>query len=212
MGNDFVDLFDRWAETYDQFVAGCDIEYREAFSHYDEILQAVADLAFGNVIEFGSGTGNLTKKLLDKQLFVLGIEPSSEMRKRANRKLGDKVEIIEGDFFHFPQNLSVQTIVSSYAFHHLTDGEKEDAIEIYSKLLSSGGKIIFADTIFESKEKHQAAITKAINNKHDGLAKDLQTEYYTTIPVLSLIMEKNQFDVTFTRFNDFVWMMNATKR
>ncbi|WP_338470334.1 class I SAM-dependent methyltransferase [Niallia sp. XMNu-256] len=212
MGKDFVDLFNQWAVTYDRTVAGFDLEYQEAFFRYDEILEEVANLCFGNVIEFGPGTGNLTKKLLAKQLFVIGVEPSSEMRKIAKGKLGKKVDFIEGDFFDFPQNIPIQTFASSYAFHHLTDIEKADAIALYSKILPVGGKIIFADTIFETREKHQEAITKALNNKYHHLAQDLQTEYYTTIPVLSSIMEKNQLDVTFTRFNDFVWIMEATKR
>ena len=166
MENDFVELFDQWANSYDQTVAGHDVEYRDVFIHYDEILQQVADRSFGHVLEFGPGTGNLTVKLIIKGLSVIGVEPSGVMRKIAQEKVAGRAEIIEGHFFHFPQNLTVQTIASSYAFHHLTDGEKAEAIASYRNLLPSGGKIVFADTIYESvrilSKSHKGCIAKRI--------------------------------------------------
>ena len=113
MGNEFVDLFDKWASDYDQTVSGHDLEYQNVFLRYDRILQKVADRSRGNVLEFGPGTGNLTLKLIGRNLHVVSVEPSSEMRKMANRKLQSKAQIVEGDFFNFPQDLPCQTIVSS---------------------------------------------------------------------------------------------------
>src|SRR5690606_32491020 len=127
-------------------------EYKEVFSHYENILQEVTDRSFGNVLEFGPGTGNLTEKLLKKGLNVTGVEPSPSMRQIAVNKLGDQAEIIDGDFLNFELNKQVDTIVSTYAFHHLTDKEKGDAIANYGKLLAPGGKIVFADTMYSSAE------------------------------------------------------------
>ncbi len=212
MENDFVELFDQWANSYDQTVAGHDIEYRDVFLHYDEILQQVADRSFGHVLEFGPGTGNLTVKLIIKGLSVIGVEPSGVMRKIAQEKVAGRAEIIEGHFFHFPQNLTVQTIASSYAFHHLTDGEKAEAIASYRNILPSGGKIVFADTIYESVKSYQKAIRDASQKGFHNLAHDLQSEYYTTLPVLTAILNQNGFDVEFEQCNDFVWIMEAIKR
>ena len=108
--------------------------------------------------------------------------------------------------------MSVQTIASSYAFHHLTDEEKAKAIASYSELLAPGGKIVFADTMYESVEAYQRAITDASQKGFHNLAKDLQSEYYTTIPVLSTIFENNAFDVHFEQCNDFVWIMEGVKK
>ncbi len=212
MGNDFVELFDQWADNYDQSVAGHDLEYRDVFLHYDQILQRVADKSFGHVLEFGPGTGNLTVKLINKGLSVTGVEPSSEMRKLALEKVSGRAEIIEGHFFHYPQNSPFQTIASSYAFHHLTDGEKTEAIASYSILLPSGGKIVFADTMYESVESYQMAIRDASQKGFHHLAKDLQSEYYTTLPVLTAFLNQNGFNVEFEQCNDFVWIMEAIKR
>lgn len=213
MGREFLNIFEKWAENYDSTVEGHNQEYEEVFRNYEGILQAVANRSSGSVIEFGVGTGNLTKKLLEKSLAVTGIEPSSPMRKLAAGKLGESVTLSDGDFLAFPApKEKVDTIVSTYAFHHLTDKEKELAIRNYSNLLQTDGKIVFADTMFETNESFQETIEYAKQHKFFNLAEDLEREYYTTIPVLKNLFEQNGFEATFERFNHFVWIVEATKQ
>jgi putative AdoMet-dependent methyltransferase len=211
MGREFVDLFDHWAESYDQAVTGKDLEYQKVFLNYENILQEVANLADGNVIEFGVGTGNLTQKLLEKGANVTGIEPSAAMRNIARSKLPD-VPMLNGDFLDFQVNGPADAFVSTYAFHHLEDSEKARAIKKYSSLLSKGGKVIFADTVFKSEEVKQDFIKEAKMNHFLSLAQDLETEYYTTIPVLEEIFQSNGFSVQFKQLNRFVWLIYAVKR
>ncbi|TKC20000.1 class I SAM-dependent DNA methyltransferase [Robertmurraya kyonggiensis] len=212
MGKEFIELFEDWADSYDESVTGHDLEYKAVFEHYDLILSIVANRSFGHVIEFGPGTGNLTEKLLNKGLQVTAFEPSRSMRKKAIEKLGDRAQIKEGDFQSFETEEDIQTIVSTYAFHHLTDEEKAEAIDAYGKLLQPGGKIVFADTMYESVEAYKRAIEKAKKQNFNNLAEDLEREYYTTIPVLKKMMEDNNFSVHFEQVNDFVWIMEGIKR
>jgi putative AdoMet-dependent methyltransferase len=211
MGREFLEVFEQWADSYDETVVGHDLEYKEVFSRYEQILEGVAARSFGHVLEFGVGTGNLTMKLVDKGLKVTGIEPSPPMRQIAEEKLGDHAPIFDGDFFHFPEDQAIDTFVSTYAFHHLNDDEKALAVAHYGKLLSKGGKIVFADTMYQSVEDYKLAIEDAKEKGFYNLAKDLETEYYTTIPVLKRMLEENGFSVSFTRFNDFVWLMEGVK-
>lgn len=209
MSEQFNELFDAWAESYDDTVHGGDLEYREVFRNYEMILRKISDCARGFVIEFGVGTGNLTKKLLENGLEVVGIEPSENMRKIAGQKL-PKMKIMKGNFLSFPTpDKKVDTIVSSYAFHHLTDLEKEQAIKLYTRILATRGKIIFGDTIFENKEKKEEAYLQAKNKEYHRLAKDLKTEYYTTIPQMKEILHKYGFTTKFEQINNFVWIMEA---
>jgi len=210
MGREFDQLFDNWAPSYDKTVSGYDEEYKEVFRRYDEILNQVASKAKGTVLEFGIGTGNLTEKLLQKGLQVIGIEPSKEMRTIAKRKLN--FEALDGDFltFNLPTT-PINSIVSTYAFHHLTDEEKRKAVQLYSSILSKHGEIIIADTIFTNELEQEKMILFALNNGHDRLANDLKTEYYTTIPILTSIFKDNGFDVCFKQMNDFVWIVHAKK-
>ncbi|ENQ3077862.1 class I SAM-dependent DNA methyltransferase [Bacillus sp. WLY-B-L8] len=212
MGTEFNELFDQWAHTYDSFVQGEDIQYKEVFARYEEILEDVVNKSFGNVLEFGVGTGNLTNRLLAAGRTVYGIEPSKEMRTIAKQKLPKEVAITEGDFLNFVTLSHVDTIVSTYAFHHLLDEEKNVAIAKYGQLLNKGGKIVFADTIFVDQDAYDKTIEAAQQRGFYELANDLQTEYYTRIPVMQSIFENNGFHVSFTRMNHYVWVMEATKQ
>ncbi|MFC0523662.1 class I SAM-dependent methyltransferase [Pontibacillus salicampi] len=213
MGREFIDLFDGWAKSYDQTVAGKDIQYQEVFKGYDDILHAVAVQAKGpNVLEFGVGTGNLTRKLVDQRFTVYGVEPSFEMLKIGQLKVPE-AKIQEGDFIEFPSlDVPIDSIVSSYAFHHLTDEEKEEALEKYSNLLAPGGVIAFADTIFPTKQAKRHMIEKAIAAYHHNLAEDLSTEYYSDIPTLDEMCKRHGFEVMFEQLNQYVWLMKAIKQ
>ncbi|MUT67141.1 class I SAM-dependent methyltransferase [Paenibacillus sp. NEAU-GSW1] len=211
MGREFIELFDKWAEDYDQTVAGQDEQYREVFEQYEQILETVASRSFGTVVEFGVGTGNLTEKLIAKGLQVYGVEPSSGMREQiAKRELA--FTLLDGDFIQFPAiDAGIDSIVSTYAFHHLNDTEKETAIGIYSKLLGSGGKIIFADTAYLNAEEKEQIHASARELGYNDLLIDLQTEYYTTIDALRSMLERNGFQASFSRLNRYVWLIDATK-
>jgi len=212
MGREFIDLFDKWAQSYDTAVRGGDKEYEEVFERYDQILNSVADKAYGNVVEFGVGTGNLTEKLLQRGLRVWGIEPSKGMRKKAKEKF-PRLQLINGDFLHFPHvDAAIDSIVSSYAFHHLTDEEKDQALALYSQLLRKNGKIIFADTLFEDKKSKQAILKDAEQRGFFQLHHDLKTEYYPLKETMANLFQKNGFDVSFAPLNRYVWLMEAIKR
>jgi putative AdoMet-dependent methyltransferase len=211
MGREFLDLFGDWADSYDDTVAGKDTEYKEVFDKYEDILDGVVSLSRGTVVEFGPGTGNLTAKLSTAGLNVIPFEPSPEMRVIGQQKLGDAVPFFDGDFLDFKVDGDVDTIVSTYAFHHLTDEEKGKAFGIYGKLLARGGKIVFADTMFETEQHYQAAINQAMDKGFLNLAADLKREYYTTLEVLEELLSAEGFDVHFRKINSFVWIMEATK-
>ncbi|MFB4167046.1 class I SAM-dependent DNA methyltransferase [Virgibacillus sp. JSM 102003] len=212
MGREFLGVFDQWADSYDESVAGVDPQYKAVFENYDVILNEVTKCAFGNVLEFGVGTGNLSKKLMESGYRVTGIEPSQTMRRKASEKLPE-LPLYEGDFIDFPDlSKPVHTVVSTYAFHHLTDKEKDVAVQQFARILPSMGKIVFADTVFESIEYKEIMINKAYKQGFTDLAEDLQREYYTTVGELQRIFTANGFHVKFEQMNDFVWLIIAVKK
>lgn len=71
---------------------------------------------------------------------------------------------------------------------------------------------MFADTMYESEEDYKRSIVKAKSEGFHNLANDLETEYYTTIPVLKNRLENNSFSVTVKRCNDFVRLMEGVKQ
>ncbi|KXZ16602.1 SAM-dependent methyltransferase [Bacillus nakamurai] len=213
MGREFIPLFEDWAATYDATVNGADKQYAEVFRGYEDILDTIVSLSGSNVLEFGPGTGNLTAKLVDANKKVFGVEPSPSMRKLAADKLSDKAAFSDGDFLEFPDPpFQIDTIVSSYAFHHLTDEEKQTAVKQYGTILQKHDKIVFADTVFEDAESYAEAIAKASQNGYHQLANDLKTEYYPTLETMKTIFSAEGFTARFTQQNDFVWIMEAIKR
>lgn len=211
MGREFIKLFDDWAATYDQSVTGNDRQYRDVFANYEGTLDEVVHDSSGVVLEFGVGTGNLSKKLLAAGHHVIGIEPSESMRIAAKRKVPELL-LLAGDFITFPALSSpIETITSTYAFHHLTDEEKGAAIEKFADILPAKGKVVFADTMFQSEAHKQATIKKAEKRGFNDLAADLETEYYPDVNVIRHIFTSNHFDVTFKQMNEFVWLLVAEK-
>jgi len=211
MGREFVEIFDEWVHSYDESVSGKDPEYRDVFKNYDEILSAVAKKSFGTVVEFGTGTGNLTAKLIASGYSVIGFEPNAAMRTVTAKRFSE-LTIIDGDLLVFEAPQKVDTFVSTYVFHHLKDHDKEKALALYANFLPIGGKIVFADTVFTSEEAKQNQISKERARGFNNVADDLEREYYTTIPVLTEAFEKAGFTVQFEQMNDFVWIMDAIKK
>lgn len=211
MGREFVEIFDEWVHTYDDSVNGKDKEYEDVFVKYNEILQAVADRAIEPVIEFGVGTGNLTQKMVDRGLEVVGIEPNQAMREATAEKF-PALKIIDGDFLEFEQPVNVKSFTSTYAFHHLTDAEKARAFKLYAEKLPAGGKVVFADTVFKSEEAKQQMIEFEESRGYANLVEDLNREYYTTLPVMKELIEAAGFEVEFTQLNNYVYLIDATKQ
>jgi putative AdoMet-dependent methyltransferase len=209
----FNDLFDQWAEDYDQAVAGGHPEYIEVFEGYADILKAVVEslaLPEGSVVmEFGVGTGNLTRMLLAAGYRVIGIEPSVAMREKAKAKLPD-LELHEGHFLHVPAGLpSVDAIVSTYAFHHLTDEEKDRALRDLAKRLKPGGKIVFADTAFRDEAAKLAMQREAEERGFHELALDLKREYYPVVNRLESSFSQAGLTVRLKQLNRYVWLTVA---
>ncbi|UYZ23787.1 class I SAM-dependent DNA methyltransferase [Mesobacillus jeotgali] len=211
MGREFIPLFDDWAEFYEDTVSGNDLEYKEVFENYDKILQTVALRSNGTVLEFGVGTGNLTEKLISLGRVVYGVEPSKAMRAKTKARFTD-LHLYDGDFINFPDLPGkVDSIVSTYAFHHLSNEEKDTALKLYSKLLGDQGKIVFADTAFVNEEHREERHRIVKEQGHENLLADLKREYYTTLEILERLFEKNGFQVSFEKMNSYVWLMEAVK-
>jgi putative AdoMet-dependent methyltransferase len=182
------------------------------FRNYETILETIAERAHGFVIEFGPGTGNLTSKLLDRGLEVIGIEPSENMRKIFRQKLPEAV-VQKGNFLSFPTpDRQADTVVSSYAFHHLRDEDKEQAIRMYAKLLDENGMILFGDTMYQTEEERRNAYLRAKEQGHYRLANDLNTEFYPLIPDLEKMLNRHGFSASFEQMNDFAWIVEARKK
>lgn len=211
MGMEFVDLFNQWASSYDDTVAGKDPEYREVFEGYDEMLDRLATLSISPVMEFGVGTANLTRKMIEQNKVVLGVEPSSEMRRIAKVKCPEAA-IYNGNFLEYPALLSpIRSIISSFAFHHLTSDEKVEAIQKFRERLEGEGEVIFIDTLFKDEAHKHELIRDAESQGFLNLAQDLQEEHYPYLEEIREMFVEEEFEVTFEQLNKYAWLIRAKK-
>ena len=205
----FMEIFKEWASDYDNAVFGQNPEYYDVFVNYDFMLREAAKNAEGKVLEFGPGTGNLTNLLLAKGLNVIPVEPSDEMRAIGENKTG--VEFVKGDFLNFSVD-QVDTIITSYAFHHLTDEEKLIALKKYKSILTENGKIIILDTIFNSKEEKQQMINHYELLGYKSLVEDLNREYYPLKETMEDIARISGYDYTSQQMNRFAHLQVLTHK
>ena len=211
----FNALFDGWADAYDSTVANTDGEYQEVFENYQNILKTTVkqiDKPEGAIVlDIGTGTGNLGYVASLANYRVTGIEPNFKMRQIAVQKY-PSIHFTDGSFFNIPaDDQSIDAIISSYAFHHLSDDEKFAAAKVFADKLKPFGKVVFADTMYDSLETREAILQDALAKGFNNLAHDLQTEFYTTHEVLKDAFTSAGFTVTFEKMNKFVWVLTATK-
>ncbi len=211
----FNALFDGWADAYDATVADRDGEYQEVFVNYQDILKQTVkqiDKPEGaKVLDIGSGTGNLGYVASLASYSVTGIEPNQKMRSLAQEKY-PSLHFENGSFLNMPvRDESIDAIITSFAFHHLSDDEKGEAIKTFSAKLKASGKVIIADTMYDTLDTREEILQDALSKGYTHLANDLQTEFYTTHDVLKNLFAAEGFIVSFQQMNKFVWILTATK-
>lgn len=147
--------FNQWAGTYDQNIDAFSKGY--PFEGYYDVLGFVQGSIVINqdttILDLGIGTGLLTHELYSRGAQIIGADFSERMISEAQLKMpmanflvydfNDAIpsEILNGRFDY---------IVSSYAFHHVSDERKVALIKALRGCLKPNGKILIADVAFET--------------------------------------------------------------
>lgn len=177
--------FNNWARSYDEDVK-LDYGTLNIYAHYDELLEAVVKQAQehisdnAQVLDIGVGTGNLANRFYNLGYEIIGVDQSRAMLDVAKSKnRGLKVRL--GEFMKLPfENKCFDVIVSTYAFHHLTEAEKQLAIEEMMRVLKDDGVIVLGDLMFEN-EKGKREVYEMLSDEEKVMVED---EYYTDIEKL----------------------------
>lgn len=150
--------FDLWADNYDQTVQLSEESNLYPFAGYKRVLNTifneVMQKSTSKVLDIGFGTGILTQKLYDHGHQVDGIDFSAKMIEIAQSKM-PLANLIEYDFTNgLPDEVKEEkydSIISTYALHHLTDAGKVEFITELLRLLKVGGKIFIGDIAFQTR-------------------------------------------------------------
>lgn len=150
--------FDLWANDYDQTVQISEENNQYPFAGYKEILNTIFNEVMqtecSHVLDIGFGTGILASRLYQEGHQIDGVDFSAEMIAIAQVKM-PKAKLIEGDIAEgLPAELKDETydsIISTYALHHLTDEGKVEFIQELLPSLAAGGSIYIGDIAFETR-------------------------------------------------------------
>lgn len=132
--------YDDLASIYDQQYDS----YRDDLHFYAGLAERVG----GRVLEIGAGSGRVTSFLTRRGVRVLGVEPSGEMRARAQARAareGVTLDIVEGSAQTFRSDERFGLIVAPFnALMHLyTPAEQLAALQNVRAHLAAGGQFVF---------------------------------------------------------------------
>lgn len=157
-------LFNDWAQHYDDMVASNDTFPFEGYSQVlDEIVRLADVKAPVQVLDLGTGTGNLAVRFLQRGCTVFVVDFSAEMLARARTKL-PQAHLIQADLLDFldrwPSALppKLDRIVSAYVFHEFDLMTKVRLLQqLAREHLRNGGSIVIGDVAFPTVQAREEA-------------------------------------------------------
>lgn len=202
--------FDNWASNYDRDIR-TEATGLDFYKNYDEVLRFTAEKAAGKkIVEIGIGTGNLAKVIREKYMSLetyIGVDQSVNMLKEAKKKC-QGVTLRLGDFLKLPlESASYDCVVTSYAFHHCNQQEKELAIAEMDRILSAGGRIVITDLMFWNQQARDAFVQQASVREKE----DLEDEYFGNVVELTNTFEKYGYQCETKQIDKLIWCIVAKK-
>ena len=211
-----VDQFnhDEWAEDYDLDVADESHPIREG---YERVLDWVTHEAHigedSSVLELGSGTGNLTKRITECRKIVC-VDISTEMEALAAAKTNHLPrEFIKSDLLEVFESAigTFDRIISTYAIHHLTEPEKSELFRKVWDCLSDGGLAVFGDLMVENRKVRQEKIRYYCDNGQEEVALAIEGEFFWDIEESIQKLNDIGFSMKIERFSDLSYGIAARK-
>lgn len=187
------DYFDLWSDTYDEDVKLTERKNEYPFAGYKEVLNTVYNIVRSGkgkkILDVGFGTGVLSNKLYNDSYLIYGMDFSQKMIDIAEKKMHEAV-LIKHDFTQgFPGSFRDEKfdfIICTYSIHHLKEESKISFIKELLEHLSSDGKIIIGDVVFETL-KDMWSCRKKSGDKWD------EEEFYCVIDSLKQVFSNIKF-------------------
>lgn len=205
--------FDDQADKHDELVLDHQADGHNRYPDYqnalDLILQWVSPQKGELGLEIGIGTGNLAARFLKKDIQICGIDQSHEMLKVCQQK-HPEIDLKVGNFLAIPYlDHQFDFIVSSFAFHHLTDDQKLLALDEMRRVLKPHGRICIADFMFDdSQDKSRHMMQLAENGRTEEMLQ-ISNAYYANRADLFAWFEQNEYIAKHKLINSLLTIVYA---
>jgi len=141
------EFYDNLSSSYSEAIIRCVPRYEEMLKMLFAYLPD--DFQPENILELGSGTGNLTELIARTfpRSRIIAVDISDQCLQECRKRMkGSNVEFIAIDFMDivFPEE-SFDLIMSSISIHHLPDENKRKLFESIYDWLTGGGILSFLD-------------------------------------------------------------------
>jgi len=166
------------------------------------------------VLELGSGTGNLSC-LLDRCGELVCVDLSERMEAIARSKSGHLVNrrFIKADILEVfdYERAPFDSVISTYAIHHLTDEEKRLLFAKIFTGLVPGGRAVFGDLMLQNQAEKASKIQEYLTKGDAKTAQAIDEEFFWSIDTARLDLNELGFQVETKRFSDLSWGVVARK-
>jgi putative AdoMet-dependent methyltransferase len=189
--------FDVWAKEYEKAVQKDGYPFKGYYDVLNFMYSLIEQKPKNKILDIGVGTGVLTNRLYENGAQICGIDFSEKMLQIARDKMP------EGKFIQWDFNLGLPPefgsekfnyIISSYAFHHLSDDKKISLIDESKALLNKTGKIIIGDVAFETREE-------LLKCKEKSKSKWDEDEIYIIADEMAQAVKKHGLAVNYTQIS-----------
>jgi len=178
----------------------------------DWVAAKAAPTGSDEVLDLGTGTGNLALRLPDFSRLT-GVDVSEAMLERAAGKFvaDRRVNWVQDDllgFFECP-GPNYDVVVSSYAVHHLTEDEKAALFAAIASRLAPGGRVVFADLMFENAPERSRILAGYREAGEGALLADIEDEYFWDLETSTAVWRDLGFRTETCRFSTLSWGLHV---
>lgn len=129
-------------------------DFRDIRTESNRVLDMIGVKEGSVIIDYGSGTGTFAIEAAKRGARIYAVDVSETMIHRAQSKATqegvDGITFCHGGFLTYEHEpLSVDAVVTTFAFHHLPDFWKGIALQRIYRQLKPGGRFYMHDVIIE---------------------------------------------------------------